>query len=105
MRNSVAKKRFVVLAVMLAVVLSACFMLSGCGLFDDSNRTYMVIFYTNCDENIPMQTVPAGGKIVRPDDPANGNLKLDGWYTDSAFTTEWNFETDVVTGMTVLYAK
>jgi len=38
--------------------------------------------------------------------PVNSDYKFDGWYKESAYTTKWSFETDLLNAENVtLYAK
>ena len=56
--------------------------------------------------NIASQTVENGNLVIRPADPERVNYDFGGWFTDNGtFLNEWNFETDVVTQDTTLYAK
>lgn len=43
--------------------------------------------------------------IAKPSDPFYVGYDFVGWYKDAACTNEWNFDTDVVTANTTLYAK
>ena len=52
------------------------------------------------------QQVIYGEKAARPDpNPRKAHFSFAGWYKDSAFTEDWDFDTDTVTGDTILYAK
>jgi len=46
-----------------------------------------------------------GSKASRPADPVRSGYIVSGWYKDAAYTSEWNFDADVVTGDMTLYAK
>jgi len=46
-----------------------------------------------------------GNKITEPTPPTKEGFTFIGWYEESTFTTQWNFETGVVTGPVTLYAK
>ncbi|MBO5960494.1 MAG: InlB B-repeat-containing protein, partial [Paludibacteraceae bacterium] len=51
-------------------------------------------------------TVVEGEKITKPTpDPEVADYTFAGWYKEPACTNAWNFETDVVTTTTTLYAK
>lgn len=43
-------------------------------------------------------------ETVSPETPVKEGYVFTGWYTDKACTTEWDPETDVVTGSMTLYA-
>ena len=51
------------------------------------------------------QLVPDGSKVVRPSDPAAENWLFRGWYKDTACTSVWNFNSDVVSRGTTIHAK
>lgn len=44
-------------------------------------------------------------KIGAPSDPSENGYAFGGWYTEPECETEWDFENDVVTEATTLYAK
>ena len=70
--------------------------------------TYTVTFDLNgVGSAIDQQTIIKDGKATKPVDPADsaGVYTFAGWYIDSEYTTEWNFETDTVTADTIIYAK
>lgn len=51
-----------------------------------------------------------GTKLTKPTNPTKDSdsyydYEFAGWYKDSRYTVAWNFETDVVTGVTTIYAK
>jgi len=55
---------------------------------------------------IKPQSVAHGTHAVKPDNPERDCYYFRGWFTDDeAFTNKWNFETDIVTQDTTLYAK
>lgn len=43
--------------------------------------------------------------VPKPKDPTRDGYVFDGWYTDSEYTAEWDFENDLVPGDMTLYAK
>jgi len=54
----------------------------------------------------PTQTVAVGGKATTPNPaPTRVGYTLAGWYTSTAYTTQWNFSTSTVTANTTLYAR
>ncbi len=70
-----------------------------------TTSAYYVKFESNGGTPVPAQVVPQGGKVKKPDDPANGDYKFGGWYQDdSTFNNLYNFNTPVTSKMT-LYAK
>ncbi len=67
-------------------------------------RMYTVTFDAG-DSNVSSLQVVAGGLIVRPDDPSKANHTFGGWHWSNAFSSPWDFGSDVVTEDITLYAK
>jgi uncharacterized repeat protein (TIGR02543 family) len=65
---------------------------------------YTVNFNTD-GSAVEEQIVQPDGTLTRPPDPTKADYTFGGWYKDEATTTQWNFDTDVVTADTTLYAK
>ena len=66
---------------------------------------YTVDFHTNSKDAITSITVEHGGKATRPkDDPAKEGYVFNGWYVDTACTKVWDFDKDIITAKTTLYA-
>lgn len=91
----------------MALLLSV-FALTGCQL----KKEYTVSFNTCTNQKtnkVKDREVKAGEKVTKPNvymtDDAFSNYLVAGWYTDAEYTTEWNFEKDVVEKDMVLYAK
>ncbi len=61
-------------------------------------------FVSNCDTAVPSQTVADGSKIEKPETPTKAGFTFDGWYTDSNFTTAYDFDKELTRNIT-LYAK
>ncbi|MBO6133297.1 MAG: InlB B-repeat-containing protein, partial [Lachnospiraceae bacterium] len=66
---------------------------------------YTVTFVTNAGSLVGNQRVQEGAKVIRPSDPTRYGYTFRGWYTDEDFLTEWNFDSDIVTGDMTLYAR
>ena len=67
---------------------------------------YTVTFDVNGVGTAPSsQTVEQGGTVTKPTDPSDSNHTFGGWYKDSGYLTEWNFNTNTVTSNTTIYAK
>ena len=64
---------------------------------------YTVTFNSNGGSPVESQTVAADGTVSKPADPTNGDFDFDGWYTDAACTTPYDFTTPV-TGNLELFA-
>ncbi len=67
--------------------------------------TYTVSFETNGGSAVADITAEAGSTIEKPEDPTRDGFTFAGWYTDEDCTEAWDWDSDVVTGDTVLYAK
>jgi len=65
-----------------------------------------VTFNTQDGSLVDSAQVVNGGKATKPTtDPTKEGGKFAGWYKEAAGTTEWDFDTDVITGATTIYAK
>ena len=64
---------------------------------------YTVTFNSNGGSLVENQTVAEDGTVSKPADPTNGDFDFDGWYTDAACTTPYDFTTPV-TGNLELFA-
>ena len=51
------------------------------------------------------QPVKQDEKLTRPEDPVKKGFIFAGWFSDDAYTTEWDFDSDTADGETTLYAK
>ncbi len=65
---------------------------------------YTITFDSQGGSEVAEQTVEEGGKITKPENPTRLNHVFNGWYSDEACTTVWNFD-DEVSGSMTLYAK
>ena len=105
------KKRILLLTI-LALILSACFVLSSC---DNSNtdegkepsssssqKYVTVTFDTNGGSAIDSVQVIKGEKVAKPQDPQKEGYTLDGWYIDGE---KWSFAGYTVTENMTLTAK
>ena len=68
-------------------------------------QEYTVTFNSNGGSDVSVQTVNAGNKVTKPADPTKQYNNFLGWYKEDSLTNLWDFNTDVVTGNTTLYAK
>lgn len=66
-------------------------------------RQYTVSFETNGGSSVDAQKMFSGSKVTEPETTREG-YKFEGWYSDKALETVWDFDT-VVTDDITLYAK
>jgi uncharacterized repeat protein (TIGR02543 family) len=103
------------ISVTMGTTLRAYASLDGCAdsdvmseiyLEDDDVPTYYTITFNlmGGDGSVPSQRILSGGTVTSPPDPTLTGYYFAGWYSDSAFTTLWDFNT-VVTGNMTLYAR
>ncbi|MFR9503955.1 MAG: InlB B-repeat-containing protein [Rikenellaceae bacterium] len=69
-----------------------------------STNQYSVSFESNGGSNITTQYVDYGSTATEPTSPTKTGYTFAGWYSDSALTTAYNFNTAVTENIT-LYAK
>lgn len=69
-----------------------------------SPSVYTVTFNSNGGSTVASQTVTAGGKAVKPEDPAREGYTFAGWFTDEALSKAFDFSASLSTSLT-LYAK
>lgn len=73
---------------------------------DTELTAYKVTFNMNGHGMAPAeQTVYAGGKATKPADPTASGYTFGGWFKDAAGTTAFDFDNEVITANTVIYAK
>lgn len=65
---------------------------------------HKVQFNTNGGSSVSDQSVGDGAKVSVPTTPTKDGFAFEGWYSDEALTTRYNFNTSVTAPMT-LYAK
>lgn len=54
---------------------------------------------------IDPQTIIKNGKVTKPANPSAAGFSFEGWYKEAACENEWDFENDVITAATELFAK
>lgn len=72
--------------------------------WEEVKESYIVTFETNGGSEVESQTVEEGQSAVRPENPTKEGCIFIGWYSDEELTTEYLFENEVVSNIT-LYAK
>lgn len=69
-------------------------------------KTYEVTFdLQGHGQQIDPVTVEEGKSLSKPNAPTEGGYLFMGWYQEAECTTPWDFDTDVITSDTTLYAK
>lgn len=66
--------------------------------------TCTVTFETNGGTTIEPLTIPSGTTVAKPEEPVKEGYTFAGWYSDTSYTTPWDFGTAVEKD-TTLYAK
>ena len=85
---------------LIGVLLVLCLLLCSCS----SGGPYTVTFDANgCEDPAPL-TLEKSGKITQPENIERDGYVLQGWYSDTAMTTPWDFEKDKVESDLTLYA-
>ena len=64
-----------------------------------------VTFDSQGGSEVASLTVNKGEKLVKPTNPTKENCSFLGWYKDAAYTSPWEFATDVVNEDITLYAR
>lgn len=71
----------------------------------DANN-YVVNFDAQGGTPTPVQqSVAYGDTLIRPQNPTKYGYSFAGWFTDSVYTTQWDFGRDTVTSNLTLFAK
>lgn len=85
---------------LIGVLLVLCLLLCSCS----SGGPYTVTFDANGCEDPAALTLEKSGKISQPENIERDGYVLQGWYSDAAMTTPWDFEKDKVESDLTLYA-
>ena len=67
-------------------------------------KTYTVSFNTDGGTTVQDQIVNRNGKVTKPGNPTKLGYTFDDWYTDSTYSTKYNFDSGVTHNMTI-YGK
>lgn len=70
----------------------------------DETNVYTVSYNTNGGSSVNSEAVLDGNLATQPTNPTKNGYTFEGWYTDEALTTAYNFATPVTSNIT-LYAK
>ena len=79
-------------------------LLADINLYAKWTKIHTITFVTNGGVALPSQEVLDGAKLQASIATTRDGYQFDGWYTDYAFTTKYNFDSEVHSDMT-LYAK
>ncbi|MDR1795270.1 MAG: InlB B-repeat-containing protein [Erysipelotrichaceae bacterium] len=71
---------------------------------NENEIDYLVRFDSNGGSAVPSQVVLHGQTVTKPADPSYVSKYFAGWYSDSGLTSKYDFNTPVISDMT-LYAK
>lgn len=77
---------------------------SGSSYGGSSTRSYTVKFDTNGGLTVASQYITRNKTVTEPENVTKYGYTFEGWYTDEAFTTKYDFSTPVTSSFT-LYAK
>ncbi|MDR0524136.1 MAG: InlB B-repeat-containing protein [Candidatus Methanoplasma sp.] len=69
------------------------------------SATYTVTFDNGDGTKTVVSGVAGGSKIPAPPAPVRDGYSFGGWFKDAGFNIQWDFDADVVTANSVLYAK
>ena len=74
---------------------------------DPEDEVFQVAFDMQDGTSIMVTDIPKGSLIqtIKPSNPTKEGYTFGGWYKDIEFTTLWNFDVDIITSDTTLYAK
>ena len=72
---------------------------------EDITVQYTVTFESNGGTIIPAQLISENEKASIPEEPTKEGYFFDAWYQEEAFENKWDFETNIITQDTTLYAK
>ena len=68
-------------------------------------KRFKVTFDSQGGSIVPDQYIEKDGKVTKPTNPTKAGFDFGGWYTNTLYSTQWNFDTNTVTGNMTLYAK
>ena len=71
----------------------------------EAAQACVVTFDAQGGSEVASLTVNKGEKLVKPTDPTKEDCNFLGWYKDAAYTSAWEFGTDVVNDNITLYAR
>jgi len=105
MKIILKQQQWFTIIVTLCLIAIASFAVSGCDKTETSPKHYTVNFVGE-GVVIEPQSITHGNCVTVPEISERESCTFGGWFTDNGtFANEWDFETDIVTQDTTLYAK
>lgn len=68
-------------------------------------KTFEVVFNSDGGTFVPAQSIKYGEKATKPADPTKDGYIFKGWFKDVNRTQPFDFDEEVITDITILYAK
>ena len=68
-------------------------------------KRFKVTFDSQGGSIVSDQYIEKDGKVTRPTNPTKEGYDFIGWYKEASYSTQWDFDTNTVTGNMTLYAK
>lgn len=72
--------------------------------FSSITSLFTVMFNSMGGTNVASQYLESGELVTQPASPTKTGVTFNGWYSDLALTTAWDFSTDTVASDMMLYA-
>ncbi|WP_171005001.1 InlB B-repeat-containing protein, partial [Enterococcus hulanensis] len=69
-----------------------------------AKEKFAVTFETDGGSTVPKQTIEDGAKATKPSDPTKSGYDFTGWYKDKACKEAFDFDKEVITEVTTIYA-
>ena len=89
----------------LCLVAITLFAVVSCNELENESKQY-TLHFAGEEIDIEPQLIEYGKHATAPENPERESYDFGGWFIDNVtFANEWNFETDIVTQDTTLYAK
>ena len=68
-------------------------------------KRFKVTFDSQGGSIVPDQYIEKDGKVTKPTNPTKAGFDFGGWYTNTSYSTQWDFDNNMVTENITLYAK
>ncbi|UTY31306.1 InlB B-repeat-containing protein [Treponema putidum] len=68
-------------------------------------KRFKVTFDSQGGSTVPDQYIEKDGKVTRPTNPTKEGYDFIGWYKEASYSTQWDFDNNMVTSNMTLYAK